>query len=69
MAGYQYSLTVGEWALRFDYRAKAVILYDVGNYLIIITITWQQCGPVAAVLVSLKALPNDEHDRSLTLSH
>lgn len=64
---YEYSLTVGEWAYGFDYANKKVTFYDDGN-IPVTTSTWLQCGRAAAALASLKILPDDEHDESVTLS-
>jgi hypothetical protein len=64
---YEYSLTVAEWAYGFDYHNKKVTFYDDGKTPITTT-TWLQCGRAAAALVSLKVLPEDENDTSVTLS-
>ncbi|KAF1916672.1 hypothetical protein BDU57DRAFT_240567 [Ampelomyces quisqualis] len=64
---YEYSLTVGDFAYGFDYANKKVTFYDDGN-VPITTSTWLQCGRAAAALVSLKILPDDENDQSVTLS-
>ena len=64
---YEYSLTVGDWAYGFDFDNKKVTFYDDGNTPITTT-TWLQCGRAAAALVSLKVLPEDEDDKSVTLS-
>ena len=65
---YEYSLTAGEPWYGFDYKAKKVTFYDDGK-LPIVNSTWLQCGRAAAALVSLKELPEDEQDDSITLSH
>jgi hypothetical protein len=64
---YEYSLTVASWAYGFDYHNKKVTFYDDGKTPIT-TSTWRQCGRAAAALVSLKVLPEDENDNSVTLS-
>ena len=64
---YEYSLTVADWAYGFDYHNKKVTFYDDDN-MPITTSTWLQCGRAAAALVSLKILPEDENDKSVTLS-
>lgn len=64
---YEYSLTVADWAFGFDYKNKTVTFYDDGNTPIV-TSTWRQCGRAAAALVSLKELPEDENDKSITVS-
>lgn len=64
---YEYSLSAADWAWGFDLPNKKVTFYDDGKTRIN-TSTWQQCGRAAAALVSLKVLPEDEHDKSVTLS-
>ncbi|KAL9051806.1 MAG: hypothetical protein Q9162_005800 [Coniocarpon cinnabarinum] len=64
---YEYSLTVGAWAYGFDFANKQVTFYDDGKTPIT-TSTWLQCGRAAASLVSLPILPENETDKSLTLS-
>lgn len=64
---YEYSLSAADWAWGFDFNNRKVTFYDDGNTRIN-TSTWQQCGRAAAALVSLKVLPEDENDRSVTLS-
>lgn len=64
---YEYSLTVGDWAYGFDYANKKVTFYDDGNTPITTT-TWLQCGRATAALVGLKILPEDENDKSVTIS-
>jgi hypothetical protein len=64
---YEYSLTVGEATWGFDYANKKVTFFDDGK-VPITTSTWLQCGRAAAALVSLKVLPDDENDTSVTLS-
>ena len=65
---YEYSLSAADWAWGFDLNNKSVTFYDDGNTRIS-TSTWQQCGRAAAALASLKVLPEDENDKSVTLSH
>lgn len=65
---YEYSLTVGDMAWGFDFNKRKVTFFDDGETKINTT-TWQQCGRAAAALVSLKVLPEDENDKSITLSH
>lgn len=65
---YEYSLTVGEMAWGFDFNKKKVTFFDDGETKINTT-TWLQCGRATAALASLKILPEDENDKSVTLSH
>ncbi|EXJ67287.1 uncharacterized protein A1O5_09300 [Cladophialophora psammophila CBS 110553] len=64
---YEYSLAAGPGTYGFDIPNKTVTLYDDGNTKINTT-TWLQCGRAAAALLSLKTLPDDEADKTPTLS-
>lgn len=64
---YEYSLSVGPVAWGFDLVNRKATFYDDG-LTPINTSTWLQCGRAAAALVSLKILPEDRNDTSLTLS-
>ncbi|KAH8690137.1 hypothetical protein BGW36DRAFT_433091 [Talaromyces proteolyticus] len=63
---YEYSLAL-PFAYGFDVPNKKVTFYDDGNVRIN-TSTWQQCGRAVASFLSLKALPEDENDKSPTVS-
>ena len=64
---YEHSLGGGEERYGFDFEKKKLTLLDDGNTKIC-TITWKQSGEAVAKLFALKVLPEDEGDRSLTLS-
>ncbi|KAM0262623.1 hypothetical protein ACHAQJ_001668 [Trichoderma viride] len=63
---YEYSLALpGAYGL--DMRNRKAVFYGDGNSTVN-TSTWQQCGRAIAALLSLKELPEDEHDTAPTLS-
>ncbi|MCJ1359773.1 MAG: hypothetical protein MMC33_009776 [Icmadophila ericetorum] len=64
---YEFSLGGGPDRYGFDFKKRSFILFDDGN-VAINTSTWPQCGRAIANLLSLKELPDDETDRSPTLS-
>ncbi|KAK9315531.1 hypothetical protein V1524DRAFT_460647 [Lipomyces starkeyi] len=65
---YEFSLGGGPDRYGFDFNKRSLILFNDGN-VAINTSTWPpQCGRAIANLLSLKELPDDETDRSLTLS-
>jgi hypothetical protein len=64
---YEFSLAGGEVRYGFDFPNKSVTFFDDGNTKIT-TSTWEQCGRTMAALLSLPVLPNDENDKSVTLS-
>lgn len=64
---YEFSLGGGPDRYGFDFQKRSVVLFDDGN-VAINTSTWPQCGRAIANLLSLKELPDDETDRSPTLS-
>jgi hypothetical protein len=64
---YEYSLSASPETYGFDFANKTVTFYDQGTTKINTT-TWDQCGRAAAALLSLKVLPDDANDKSLTLS-
>ncbi|PLN83526.1 NAD(P)-binding protein [Aspergillus taichungensis] len=64
---YDYSLAGGEARFGFDFEKRALTLYDDGNTKIS-TSTLAQVGRAVASVLSLKVLPDDENDGSLTLS-
>lgn len=64
---YEFSLGGGPDRYGFDFKKRSFVLFDDGN-VAINTSTWPQCGRAIANLLSLKELPDDETDRSPTLS-
>jgi hypothetical protein len=63
---YEYSMGVGPFAFEFDFP-KSVTFYDDGKSKVKTT-TWPQTGRASAALVNLKKLPEDEDDKSITLT-
>lgn len=57
---------MGPTWLGFDFANKRLTLYDEGTIKINIT-TWKQCARAVVVLLSLKELPGDANDNSLTV--
>ncbi|KAF2637337.1 NAD(P)-binding protein [Massarina eburnea CBS 473.64] len=51
----------------FDFPKRSLVLFD-GGKVAINTSTWAQCGRAVASLLSLKEFPEDESDKSPTLS-
>lgn len=68
-SGYWYEFSLGGTPLRFgfDFANKSLILFGDGNVPINVS-TWAQTGRAVANLLSLKILPDDEHDESPTIS-
>ena len=64
---YEFSLAGQPERYGFDFKNRKVTLFDEGTAPIN-TSTWEQCGRAVASLLSLKVLPDDEHDESLCLS-
>jgi hypothetical protein len=64
---YEFSLGGGQDRFGFDFKKRSVVLYDRGN-VAINTSTWPQCGRAIAGILSLKQLPEDQNDKSPTLS-
>lgn len=64
---YEFSLGGGPDRYGFDFKKRSFVLFDDGN-VAINTSTWPQCGRAIANLLSLKEVPDDETDRSPTLS-
>jgi hypothetical protein len=64
---YEYSLSSGSNNYGFDIENRSVVLYDDGNTRIN-TSTWPQCGRAVANLLALKVLPDDEGDKSPSIS-
>jgi hypothetical protein len=65
---YDYSLAGGEQRFGFDFDKRSVTFYDDGNTKNS-TSTLSQVGRAVAKVLSLKELPNDENDDSLTFSN
>ena len=64
---YEYSLAMGPLWFGFDFANKKLTLYDDGTTKINVT-TWEQCARAVAALLSLKELPEDANDKSLTVN-
>lgn len=64
---YDYSLAGGEARFGFDFDKRSLTLYDDGNTKSS-TSTLSQVGRAVAKVLSLKLLPDDENDKSLTVS-
>lgn len=64
---YEWSLGLGENMFGFDLANRRLTLFDNGTVKVN-TSTWPQCGRACAMLLSLKVLPEDADDNSLTLS-
>lgn len=64
---YEFSLAGYSVRYGFDFPNRRVTFYDDGHTKINTT-TWPQCGRAIASLLSLKVLPEDEKDKSPTLS-
>ncbi|RGP77477.1 putative oxidoreductase -like [Fusarium longipes] len=66
---YEFSLASGKEWYGFDFSngQKKVTFYDDGNTQIN-TSTWDQCGRAFTSLLNLKVIPDDENDKSPTIS-
>ncbi|KAF1952600.1 NAD(P)-binding protein [Byssothecium circinans] len=64
---YEFSLGGGPNRYGFDFVKRSLVLFD-GGKVAINTSTWAQCGRAVASLLSLKEFPDDEADKSTTLS-
>ncbi|SCU82370.1 LAFA_0C10748g1_1 [Lachancea sp. 'fantastica'] len=64
---YDYSLAGGDSRFGFNFDKRSLTVYDDGNTKIS-TSTLSQVGCAVAKVLSLKELPEDENDKSLTLS-
>ncbi|KAF4220029.1 hypothetical protein CNMCM8980_003318 [Aspergillus fumigatiaffinis] len=64
---YDYSLAGGEARFGFDFDKRSLTIYGDGNTKIS-TSTLSQVGRAVAKVLSLNELPEDENDKSLTLS-
>lgn len=64
---YDYSLAGGEARFGFDFDRRSLTIYDDGNTKNSMS-TLSQVGSAVAKVLSLKELPDDETDKSPTLS-
>ncbi|KEF60989.1 uncharacterized protein A1O9_02553 [Exophiala aquamarina CBS 119918] len=64
---YEFSLAGSPHRYGFDFKNRSVVFFDEGTRAIN-TSTWDQCGRALAALLSLKVLPEDENDKTPTLS-
>ena len=64
---YEFSLGGTSARYGFDFQERSLVLFDEGSVRIN-TSTWPQCGRAVANLLALKVLPDDESDKSPTLS-
>ncbi|KAE8373035.1 hypothetical protein BDV26DRAFT_76508 [Aspergillus bertholletiae] len=64
---YEHSVGLGRATFGLDFVEKKMVLFDDGETKINVS-TLAQCGRAVAKLLSLKVLPEDENDRSVTLS-
>ncbi|KAL4893545.1 hypothetical protein BDV59DRAFT_177579 [Aspergillus ambiguus] len=64
---YDYSLAGGEARFGFDFDKRSLTIYDDGNTKNSLS-TLSQVGRAVAKVLSLKHLPDDENDKSLTVS-
>lgn len=64
---YDYSLAGGDARFGFDFDKRSLTIYDDGNTVISVS-TLSQVGRAVAKVLSLKELPEDGNDTSLTLS-
>ena len=64
---YEYSLAMGPTWFGFDFAEKKLTLYDDGTTRVNVT-TWEQCARAVAALLSLKELPEDVNDKSMTVN-
>jgi hypothetical protein len=64
---YEWSLALGEHFYGIDIRNKKATFFDDGKTRVD-TSTWNLCGKAIAAFVSLKELPDDENDKSPSIS-
>ncbi|KAJ5370960.1 NAD(P)-binding protein [Penicillium cataractarum] len=64
---YEFSLGGGPDRFGFDFKNRSFIQFDEHD-VVFNTTTWPQCGRAIASLLSLKEFPDDESDKSPTLS-
>jgi putative NAD(P)-binding protein len=65
---YEHSVALGDGGFGIDISKKSIVLFDDGNKAVNAS-TWPQCGRALAALASLKRLPEDENDKSVTLAN
>ncbi|PMB70240.1 hypothetical protein BM221_004891 [Beauveria bassiana] len=65
---YEFSLSVGASTFGFDLDNRTATYYDDGQKRINVS-SWEQCGRAVAALLDLKRLPDNESDKSVTVSH
>jgi hypothetical protein len=63
----EWSLALGEPFYGIDIKNKKAVFFDDGKTKINTT-TWERCGEALAGLLSLKELPEDENDKTPTVS-
>jgi hypothetical protein len=64
---YEFSLAGGPDRFGFDFTKRTLVMFDKSDVTFNVT-TWAQCARAVANLFNLKELPEDESDRSSTLS-
>lgn len=64
---YEFSLGGGADRFGFDFQKQSFIWFDDGDVRFCVSF-WPQCGRAIAGLLSLKELPEDESDKSPSLS-
>ena len=64
---YEFSLGGGPDRFGFDFTKLSFIMFDEGDVSFNVS-TWAQCARAVANLFSLKQLPEDESDKSPTVS-
>ncbi|KAJ0300066.1 hypothetical protein COL516b_008808 [Colletotrichum fioriniae] len=64
---YEYSLIAGPATFGFDLKNRTITLYDDGEQAIKVA-TCAQCGLAVASVLSLKIIPEDADDKSITIS-
>jgi hypothetical protein len=64
---YEYSLAAGPDTFGIDIKNRGITWIDSGSTRINVT-SWPQCGRAVAALLGLKELPEDEDDKSPSLS-
>ncbi|KAH6669188.1 CipA protein [Plectosphaerella plurivora] len=63
---YEHSIAMGDGGFGIDVKMRTAVFFDDGNKAVN-TSTWDQCGRGLAALASLKRLPENEDDKSVTL--
>lgn len=64
---FEFSLGGGKDRFGFDFKERSFTVFDEGTVKIDAS-TFAQCGRAVAALLSLKLLPEDENDKSPTIS-